>query len=424
MALGSGCSPTDHIRLLEADLVGTDRLGGGYDDRVRRPSETLAKLRPLFPDLGITRLGLLTGLDVIGIPVAFATRPNSFTLSVFQGKGLDIDASMASAAMEAFETRIAELPPAGLRFGSVAGMRALGRRTIRLDRTARCVPWTFGEDAPIPWCFGLDLMGGVEVAVPWWLVGVDHRDPRPRGFEQSSDGLSSGNSHAEAVLHGLCELIERDAWTLMRLWSASRVARARIDPAQFGDPVMQTLAARIERAGLELILLDMTSDIDVPAYSAVIVPQLREGGAEHSLSEVCGGSGCHPIASRAAIRAVVEAAQSRLTVIAGSRDDFSAILYERGSLDDDTFVTNLRHAPMSGSPRLTVDPDATLQGQIAGVLERLSRAGIDEAIAVPMGDPSLGLSVVRVVVPGLEVDIGGENVQLGMRAARAIRAAA
>nr|WP_090964403.1 YcaO-like family protein [Aureimonas phyllosphaerae] len=422
--MGSGCFPTDHIRLLEADLVGTDRLMGVYGDRVRRPCETLAKLRPLFPDLGITRLGLLTGLDVIGIPVAFATRPNSFTLSVFQGKGLDVDASMVSAAMEAFETRIAELPPAGLRVGSVRGMRAQGRRTIRLDRTARCVPWAFGEDAAIPWCSGLDLMGGVEIAVPWWLVGVDHRDPRPPGFEQSSDGLSSGNCHAEAVLHGLCELIERDAWTLMRLWPASRLAQARIDPAQFRDPVMQTLVARIERAGVELILLDITSDIGVPSYSAVIVPQLTKGGPEHSLSEVCGGSGCHPIASRAAIRAVVEAAQSRLTAIAGSRDDFSAALYESGSLNGDTVVANLRHAGMSSEPRPSGDQDASLQDQIASVLNRLSAAGIEEAIAVPMGDPCLGLSVVRMVVPGLEVDIGGENVQLGLRAARMMRAAA
>src|SRR5947209_19633393 len=53
--------------------------------------------------LGITRLGNITGLDRIGIPVAIAVRPNSRSVSVSQGKGLDLPQAMASALMEASE---------------------------------------------------------------------------------------------------------------------------------------------------------------------------------------------------------------------------------------------------------------------------------------------------------------------------------
>jgi ribosomal protein S12 methylthiotransferase accessory factor len=56
--------------------------------RVATPDETLARVRPLAARMGITRLGNITGLDQIGIPVAIAVRPNSRSVSVSQGKGL------------------------------------------------------------------------------------------------------------------------------------------------------------------------------------------------------------------------------------------------------------------------------------------------------------------------------------------------
>ena len=59
-------------------------------DRAVTPSETLIRFRPLAPQMGITRLGNVTGLDRIGIPVVVAVRPNSRSVSVSQGKGLDL----------------------------------------------------------------------------------------------------------------------------------------------------------------------------------------------------------------------------------------------------------------------------------------------------------------------------------------------
>src|SRR5262245_10838905 len=58
-------------------------------DRCLTPEATLDRIKPHFASLGITRLGEITGLDSLGIPVALATRPNSFSLSVNLGKGRD-----------------------------------------------------------------------------------------------------------------------------------------------------------------------------------------------------------------------------------------------------------------------------------------------------------------------------------------------
>ena len=67
------------------------------------PDETLARVRPYAARMGITRLGNITGLDHIGIPVAVAVRPNSRSVSVSQGKGPELPQAMASALMEACE---------------------------------------------------------------------------------------------------------------------------------------------------------------------------------------------------------------------------------------------------------------------------------------------------------------------------------
>jgi ribosomal protein S12 methylthiotransferase accessory factor len=75
------------------------------------PQETLARIRPHLAHGAITRVGDITGLDTIGVPVAVAVRPASATITVESGKGLTWIAAMTSAAMEAIERFVAETDP-------------------------------------------------------------------------------------------------------------------------------------------------------------------------------------------------------------------------------------------------------------------------------------------------------------------------
>ncbi|WP_454857261.1 YcaO-like family protein [Rhizobium binxianense] len=412
------------LEALADDLHGSSAGVNDYHDRAVTPAQTFAAIKPHLRDFGITRVGLLTGLDVLGIPVAFATRPNSHTLSVFQGKGIDNEAAMASAAMEAIETRIAEIEPADLLPASVEGMKADRAAMIDLDNVARCAPEEIGSD-PIPWCTGLDILSGKTVFVPWWLVGLDHRGVRPSGFEQSSDGLASGNTLSEAVLHGLCELVERDAWALAQLKSPEKLREGRVDPAAFGDAVIDVMTERIARAGMRLLLLDMTTDIGVPAFLAVIIPGNLSDRVDARWSYVCGGCGCHPDPVRAALRAITEAAQSRLTAIAGSRDDFSPKIYQR--LDRSASMQQLVELCDADSILKPFTErhqrSATIQDCIRHIAGRLETKGIEQIVVVPFRHSALPVSVVRVIVPGLEVDISGQYVQLGLRAVNTMRGA-
>ncbi|TAZ26492.1 YcaO-like family protein [Rhizobium ruizarguesonis] len=412
------------LETLAGDLKRSSAGVSDYHDRAVTPAQTLAAIRPHLREFGITRVGLLTALDVLNIPVAFATRPNSHTLSVFQGKGIDNDAAMTSAAMEAVETRIAEIAPADLTQATVDSMRAEHAAMIDLDNVARCAPDEIGS-SPIAWCTGLDILSGSSVFVPWWLVGLDHRGERPAGFEQSSDGLASGNTPSEAVLHGLCELVERDAWALTQLKSPERLRESRIDPASFGDAVIDVMTDRITRAGMKLLLLDMTTDIGVPAFLAVIMPGNLSDRVDARWSHVCGGCGCHPDPVRAALRAITEAAQSRLTAIAGSRDDFSPRIYQR--LDRSAAMQQVVEL-CEGDGRMRSFQarhrrPATIQESVGHIADRLTATGIEQIVVVPFPHRALPISVVRVIVPGLEVDISGQYIQLGMRAVNTIRGA-
>lgn len=410
------------LTYLAGDLSLSAAGVSAYHDRSLTPGQTFAAIKPHFAELGITRVGLLTALDLLEIPVAFATRPNSYTLSVFQGKGIDEDAAMTSAAMEAVETRVAEMQPDDLVIATLAGMKAERAPMIDLDSVARCVPSDI-DTGPLAWSEGLDIMNDTPVFVPWSLVGLDHRGTRPSGFEQSSDGLASGNRPAEAVLHGLCELVERDAWALTQLRPFDELRGSRIDPAGFGDPVIDIITDRIARAGMRLLLLDMTTDIGVPSFLAVIVPGDLGDRVDARWTNVCGGCGCHPDPVRAALRAITEAAQSRLTAIAGSRDDFSPRVYQR--LDGDGPMQQLielcDETPVA--PRFAEPAKRSIQQTIRHILDRLRARGIEQVVTLPIPHPRLPVSVVRVIVPGLEVDVSGEFIQLGLRAIGAMQGA-
>src|SRR5580765_3567858 len=87
--------------------------------RLVEPQETLQSVMPLMPVMGITRIANVTGLDYIGLPVVLVTRPNSRSLAVSQGKGLDLASAKASGLMESIEAFHAERPRAPLRLATL-----------------------------------------------------------------------------------------------------------------------------------------------------------------------------------------------------------------------------------------------------------------------------------------------------------------
>jgi YcaO-like protein with predicted kinase domain len=372
--------------------------------RLVSPEQTLARVAPLLPRLQITRIANITGLDRVGIPVAIACRPNSRGLATSQGKGLDLAAAKASAVMEAVESYHAERIDRPLRLASEAELGAT-HSLADVARLPRMVGSVFHAHRPLLWIEGYDLLQEEPVWLPYEVVETNYTYPLAEGsgcFQATTNGLASGNHLLEAVSHGLCEVVERDAIALARAKGVALRRGSLIDLGTVADALVNDVLAHLDDAGIDVAAWDLTTDVELPCVLATMVDRIGQG---HSPPYAVDGSGCHPSRSVALLRALLEAVQSRLTFIAGSRDDNFRDDYER-HLDPVTAETARATIREHGADVSLEDiPDArheTFLDDVRYELERLRAAGISQAIVVDVSRRELGLAVTRVVVPGLE----------------------
>ncbi|MCY1248289.1 putative methanogenesis marker protein 1 [compost metagenome] len=131
------------------------------------------------------------------------------------------------------------------------------------------------------------------------------------------------------------------------------------------------------------------------------------------------GHGAHLVARRAAIRAVTEAAQSRLTYISGARDDVFPETFTR-SLPGET------QRLFEANPQRKTTPPTSAEGGphalLSFAIQRLEEARIRSVVVVPLvEEEAMPFSVVKVLVPGLENPDGLRKRRFGERAlARAL----
>lgn len=383
------------------------------------PADTWARLRPLLPVFGIPRVANITGLDRIGIPVFTACRPNSRSLSVFQGKGLTTDAARVSAVMEAYETWCAESIDHPLKFASIDEMR-FSCRLIDLQKLPLTAVEGVDPGLPFLWIEGQDLSGDGNLWLPFELVHANYAIPEPaasNAFPATTNGLASGNSNREATLHALMEVIERDAITLWKLGPDAWNSRTAVRLETIADVHCRSLLDRFEAAGIDVVVWDVRSDVGVPCFLCLISERSGETGAPEL------GGGAHPAPEVALLRALSEAAQARATFIAGAREDIPDDDYENDTLAQ---RASLAHEilsdmkPEADFQEIGTVETGTFEMDIAATLAALQRVGLNQVVAVEIGKPGFRFSVVRVVVPGLEAAFEGPSSHYvpGARAAR------
>jgi YcaO-like protein with predicted kinase domain len=373
--------------------------------RARLPEETWSLIVPCLSRFGVTRVADVTRLDRLGIPVWMAVRPNSRTLSVTQGKGLDRATARVSAAMEALEAAHAEQPSRSLRFESYDAMRA-DVRTVDVDVLPPMRASLFAAHRKVFWIEAYDLLEGESWWVPYEMVHADATLPWMPGsmsFLASTNGLASGNTLAEAVLHAVCEVVERDALALWERCGSRRQAATRIDLTTATDPLVLDVLERYRNAKIATMAWDLTSDVKVPVVQVIIFDPSSDAVLRPLPAAF--GSGCHPDRTVALLRALTEAAQSRLTVIAGSRDDFGRRRY-RETQHPEALAYHRRLAQSDPGPasveNLPTWSGATVDDDIAYVLDRLRAMGVPQVLFIDLSLEGVAVSVARVIVPGLE----------------------
>jgi ribosomal protein S12 methylthiotransferase accessory factor len=365
-------------------------------DRAIAAEASLANALRCARLVGVTRLADVTRLDTIGIPTFQAIRPSAKTLTVSQGKGLTDTLASVSALMEATELWHAENVTGEVFVDTIAGLRPMLTYDPYADLPLE-VGCLLHDDLPLEWMIAAGLPDGHPVPVPYRLVNLDFRAPtgwRPRLFQESSNGLASGNTFVEATLHALYEVIERDA--IARSHRAGSIGTG-FDPRTLTPGPVHDLLDRFAAANVSVDARWMPSPTGLPVVSVRIV------SPDYQI--VAGGYGCHLSTEIATTRALTEAAQSRLTLISGGRDDLSLRAFRP--------VYRMMETPAAGSE--TAGPSGKLVSSLANrsllddlteLNRRCTLAFTSPPLLLDLAHPEIGVDVVRVIVPGCMLDEG------------------
>lgn len=289
-------------------------------------------------------------------------------------------------------------------------------------------PWApFTPDSMVRWVEARALVGDEPRLVPAPMTYVPYHyspDEAPIA-EPISTGLAAGGSFADAALNGLCEAIERDAFTIT--WQA-RQSAPRVSRSTLPDAALDLLE-RYEAVGLSVEVMDITSDLGVPTLLTVAL-----GNADSSPA-VAVAAATDPSPLVALVKSLEELAHTRkyarqvmdfmppvaVDVAAGHPDvrDQYAHLRFYCPQEAKEFARFLWAGPEERDFGALADfaaPDAAQS--LARLVARLDAAGY-EAVACDLTTPdvaSLGLSVVRVIVPGLHpLFMGHQNRARGGR---------
>ena len=279
----------------------------------------------------------------------------------------------------------------------------------------------FTPDLPLPWVWGYSLRDQRPILVPERLVYYLSRNDQANFVQECSNGCAAGSTMEEAILYGLLELIERDAF-LLAWYGKARLAE--IDPLTCQRPSTRFMLHRIELQGYDVRLFDNRIDLPVPVVTGVATR--RDGG----LGALCLASGAGLDPEDAVSAALCEVA----TYVSdfGNRTKRIQDVLEP-MVTDYSKVRNLEHHPLlfglpemldqarfllgderkqpmaeiyrNWSPPRTLD----LLDDLRCCLDSLTGAGFD-VIVVDQTAPeqeAFGLRTACVIVPGLiPIDFG------------------
>jgi ribosomal protein S12 methylthiotransferase accessory factor len=163
------------------------------------------------------------------------------------------------------------------------------------------------------------------------------------------------------------------------------------------------LIDRIVATGARVFVWDLAADPGVCAIGAAIMEDPREP-AWRALG-FYQGFGAHLVPEIAIARAITEAAQTRVTYIAGGRDDFFTADYERAT--DADLMADLwsRLAAPCDEPVGFDELPRSEPNSLGHALELLVEAVQGQVIVVDLTHPTLRVPVVKVIAPGRATDV-------------------
>ncbi|MFD6798334.1 TOMM precursor leader peptide-binding protein [Streptomyces cyaneofuscatus] len=275
----------------------------------------------------------------------------------------------------------------------------------------------FDPDRAIPWVWGHSLRDDRPVLVPARLAHYSAGVDADNFVFECSNGCATGGSPEEAILFGLLELVERDAFLLA--WYG-RARLTAIDLTTATTPAVRSMLDRAALHGYDVHAFDTRMDLAVPVVTALAVR--RDGG--HGTLSFSAAAGFDPADTvEAALSEVLtyiphlpyQVAERRTELEAMERD-FSKVLHLKDHAQLYGLPSMVRHAaeylePEAVLPLEEVFADwqplrprtGDLLDDLRCLRDQLTGAGYD-VIAVDQTTPEqhrMGLHTVSTTVPGL-----------------------
>ena len=222
----------------------------------------------------------------------------------------------------------------------------------------------------------------------------------PADLIADSNGCAAGNTLEEAILQGFYELVERDAFAI---WWYNRLRVPAVDLSSFNDDYLESAAGYYARFERDLWMLDVTSDIGIPAFVALS----RRPGAK--TEDIIYGAGAHADPRIAALRAICELNQCLTWLPRPGGGDGRPMIddplalwwWKTARLADCAWLAPSADAPIRAASDFPAIESAADTRDDVEYCRALVEARDMEFLVLDQTRPDIGMSVVRVIVPGL-----------------------
>ncbi len=263
--------------------------------------ETLNKINKISG-----RFGIINGdiRDRRGRVLALAADPMGNNVRrCSAGKGLSYEQKKTSAAIEAVERYCSKIHPRDkLLTAPYAAVRGAAKDP-RMFHLSKKFPVVFSDDLTIDWNWGYSLIRRAPVLVPSNLVYCCYSPTakaKPLNLFWDSNGLGAGNCMEEAILHGILELVERDAFIIVY---QNGLVMPDINARSSQSKQVHAMLDRLDALRIAYYVKSYMTDIEIPTMTAFLAGQ--EGGYP---AFAC-AAGTHLDPETALLRALTEALQ-------------------------------------------------------------------------------------------------------------------
>lgn len=193
---------------------------------------------------------------------------------------------------------------------SVEKLRRRGKKHLDIFRLASFADWQkdrfpnrqFNETSNFFWAKGQELLSNTSALIPaqlvFWNYNARQKPEEPFLREPNTNGAAGHFTREEAIIAGIYELIQRDAFLIFWL---NQIAPPRINLDTIKDPSLLEVLEKLKRYRFEVALLNTTLDLRIPSCICVLINQSDVG------PKLTMGGGCNPNLERAFLTSITEA---------------------------------------------------------------------------------------------------------------------